>query len=72
MPAIVGPVQVVNNSDGIVQFGDSLIISPKSTGKSNSGSGASNTGAFIITNNGLSASNVLDTNLVDQPMIGNN
>jgi len=72
MPSFVGPVQIVNVGGGIVQFGDTAIISPKSNSKSNSGSGAANTGGFIITNNGISGSNVLDTNLFDQPTIGNN
>lgn len=72
MPAIIGPVQIVNCNGGVVQFGDTLIISPKSASKSASGSGSGNTGGFIITNNGLSASNTLDTNVVDQPVIGNN
>ncbi|GIN62902.1 putative spore germination protein GerPF [Robertmurraya siralis] len=72
MPAIVGPVQVINLGGGVLQFGDSLFISPKSASKSMSGSGAGNTGGFIITNNLISASNTLDTNLVDQPLVGNN
>ncbi|MBP2241117.1 spore germination protein PF [Cytobacillus eiseniae] len=72
MPAIVGPVQILNVAGGIVQFGDSLNMSPKSSSKSVSGQGAGNTGGFIIANNGLSASNVLDSNLIDQPMVGNN
>ena len=72
MPAIVGPVQIINVGGGNVQFGDSLIISPKSNSKAASGQGASNTGGFILTNNGLNANNVVDSNLVDQPTIGNN
>lgn len=72
MPAIIGPVQIINVTDGVVQFGDSLVISPKSNAKSTDGSGGQNTGAFIVTNNGFSASNVLDWNLIDQPNIGNN
>ncbi|MEH6986749.1 spore germination protein [Cytobacillus firmus] len=72
MPAIIGPVQIINVGGGIVQFGDSLYISPKSNSKSTTGQGAVNSGGFIITNNGLSASNVLDTSLVDQPNVGNN
>jgi spore germination protein PF len=72
MPAIVGPVQIINVGGGNVQFGDSLIISPKSTSKSASGQGAVNTAGFLITNNGLNANNVVDSNLVDQPTIGNN
>lgn len=72
MPAIIGPVQIVSVGGGIVQFGDALYISPKSNSKSTSGQGAGSTGNLIVANNGLSASNVLDTNLVDQPIVGNN
>ncbi|MBU8877410.1 spore germination protein [Bacillus sp. FJAT-29790] len=72
MPAIIGPVQIINVGGGIVQFGDAVFINPKSNTKQNSGQGALNTGGFIITNNGLNASNVIDTNLIDQPTIGNN
>ncbi|MEQ2525672.1 spore germination protein [Robertmurraya yapensis] len=72
MPAIVGPVQIVNVSGGVVQFGDTFFISPKSSSKTISGSGAGNTGGFILTNNAISANNTLDTNLVDQPIAGNN
>ncbi|MFS0634597.1 spore germination protein [Mesobacillus foraminis] len=72
MPAIIGPVQIVNVGGGIVQFGDALYISPKSNSKTTEGQGSSNTGGFIITNNGLSSSNVLDSSLVDQPTVGNN
>lgn len=71
MPAFVGPVQIVNCSGGIVHFGDAAIISPKSNSKSNSGSGSSNTGGLINTNNGISGTNILDTNLIDQPNIAN-
>ncbi|MEH7122061.1 spore germination protein [Bacillus sp. JJ1532] len=72
MPAIVGPVQIMNVDGGIVQFGDALNVSPKTSVKTYSGQGALNTGALIITNNGISGTNVLDTNLIDQPIIGNN
>jgi spore germination protein PF len=72
MPAIIGPVQIVNVSGGIVQFGDSLYISPKTGTKTAGGAGGFNTGGLVITNNGLSGTNVLDTNLVDQPIAGNN
>ncbi|KMY49048.1 spore germination protein [Peribacillus loiseleuriae] len=72
MPAIVGPVQVTSNAGGIVQFGDSLAISPKSSSKSVAGSGSSNTGLFIFNANGLSGNNILDLAGVDQPIAGNN
>ncbi|MFJ5715003.1 spore germination protein [Neobacillus sp. NPDC093127] len=72
MPAIIGPVQIINVGGGIVQFGDTLYISPKSSTKTFAGSGGFNTGGFIITNNGISGTNTLDTNLIDQPIAGNN
>lgn len=72
MPAIIGPVQIVNVGGGVVHFGDALYISPKSASKTNAGSGGFNTGGVVIANNGLSGTNVLDTNLVDLPMVGNN
>jgi spore germination protein PF len=72
MPAIIGPVQIVNVGGGIVQFGDTVYISPKSSSKTFGGSGGFNTGGIIIANNGISGTNVLDTNLIDQPTVGNN
>ena len=72
MPAIIGPVQIVAVSGGIVQFGDTVYISPKSASKTYGGSGGFNTGGLIITNTGLSGTNVLDTDLIDQPIARNN
>ncbi|MBO0961253.1 spore germination protein [Neobacillus sp. MM2021_6] len=72
MPAIIGPVQIVTVSGGIVQFGDTVYISPKSSSKTFAGSGGFNTGGLIVSNTGLSGTNVLDTNLIDQPTVGNN
>ncbi|AIM17390.1 MULTISPECIES: spore germination protein [Neobacillus] len=71
MPAIIGPVQIVNVTGGIVHFGDTVYISPKSGSKTSAGSGGFNTGGLIVTNNGLSGTNVLDTDLIDQPITGN-
>lgn len=72
MPAIIGPVQIVNVGGGVVQFGDAAFVSPKSSAKTFAGSGSINTGGFVVTNSGLSSTGVLDTNLIDQPMAGNN
>lgn len=72
MPAILGPVQIINVSGGVVQFGDTVYISPKSTTKTFAGSGGFNTGGFIIANNGISGTNTLDNKLIDQPIAGNN
>lgn len=71
MPAIVGPIQFVNVGGGVVHIGDSLNIAPKSNSKSFNGSGGFNTGGFIVTNNGINATNTADANLIDQPIAGN-
>ena len=72
MPEFIGPVQIITIDGGNVLFGDALNISPKNNSKTTSGSGGGNTGAFIMTNNGISATNNFDTNLIDQPNVGNN
>lgn len=72
MPALIGPVQIINVGGGVVQFGDAVYISPKASSKTFGGAGGFNTGGFILTNNGISGTNVLDTNLIDQPIAGNN
>jgi spore germination protein PF len=66
MPSIVGPVIINSVGGGVVNFGDSFNVSPVSTSKTNAGSGAFNTGDFICTNNGISATNTLDSDLNDQ------
>ncbi|GAE35442.1 spore germination protein [Halalkalibacter akibai] len=71
MPSIVtGPLKV-NSNDGVMNFGDSLNISPKSTSKSVSGSGGGISGDFIITNNGFNINNVADPDLIDQNQSAN-
>ena len=71
MPSIIGSVQVVNVSGGVVNFGDAQNVSPKSNSKSYEGSGSMNTGGIIITNNGISSTNTIDKELVDQPAVAN-
>ncbi|WP_134699279.1 spore germination protein [Ammoniphilus sp. YIM 78166] len=71
MPSVVlGPINITENG-GVVHFGDSLNISPKATAKSFSGSGGGNTGNYVLANNGISATNTIDSQAVDQPMTGN-
>ncbi|WP_026692687.1 spore germination protein [Peribacillus kribbensis] len=73
MPAIVGPVQITSNSSGsIVHFGDTAVISPKEGIKTFYGSGSGTIGLFVLNNNIVSGNLVLDTNLIDQPIVGNN
>jgi spore germination protein PF len=66
MPSIVGPITINSVSGGVINFGDSLNISPTSSSKTNAGSGAFNTGEWICTNNGISATNTIDPDLNDQ------
>jgi len=74
MPAIInGPLQIANiGGSGVVQFGDSAIISPKATSKTFAGSGGYSTGGIVIVTNGLNNTSVIDSNVIDQPTIGNN
>ncbi|MFB1050053.1 spore germination protein [Paraliobacillus sp. JSM ZJ581] len=71
MPAIVGPIKIVSVGGGVINFGDSFYLSPKSSSKTSAGSGAFNTGDFINTNSGLNATNTLDPDAVDQVMSAN-
>ncbi|WP_455661454.1 spore germination protein [Pradoshia sp.] len=71
MPALVGSVQILNAGSGVIQFGDSLVISPKHASKSVNGSGSGINGGVIFDTNGLSANSVIDLNGVDQPITGN-
>ncbi|WP_243385783.1 spore germination protein [Bacillus kexueae] len=57
MPSIVGPIKINAVSGGVVNFGDSFYLSPKSASKSFSGSGVGNTGDVHMVNNGFSVTN---------------
>jgi len=71
MPAITGPIQIIN-ANGIDHFGDTFVISPKSAAKTIEGAAADNTGVFIVANSLFSFNNTLDINAVDQPLVANN
>ncbi|MBS4193621.1 spore germination protein [Lederbergia citri] len=72
MPAVIGASQILNVTGGVVHFGDVAVISPKSASKTTEGSGSGNVGGFIVTLNGASVNPTIDSNLIDQPTIGNN
>ncbi|KZZ84562.1 MULTISPECIES: spore germination protein [Bacillaceae] len=72
MPAIVGPIKINTVSGGVVNFGDTFYLSPKSSSKSAAGSGGGNTGDFWILNNGISATNMIDPDVADQNIVANN
>jgi len=73
MPSVVGPIKITSVSSGaVVNFGDSLYVSPKTASKVNAGSGALNTGDFIITFNGISLTNDFDPDVFDSNTTANN
>ncbi|KAB8139192.1 spore germination protein [Gracilibacillus oryzae] len=71
MPSIVGPIKINSVDGGIVNFGDSFYLSPKSASKSAAGAGANNTGDFLNTNTGFNITNTIDPDAVDQVMNAN-
>ncbi|MGE8205178.1 spore germination protein [Heyndrickxia sp. NPDC080065] len=71
MPAVVGALQVIRVDQGVYQLGDSILVSPKSSFTVAVGSGSNNTGKLFIVNNNFNITSTLDTDLLDQPIIGN-
>ncbi|WP_226037700.1 spore germination protein [Aquibacillus saliphilus] len=71
MPSAVGPIKINSVGGGVINFGDSFYLSPKSSSKTSAGSGAFNTGDFINTNSGINATNSLDPDGADQTVAGN-
>jgi spore germination protein PF len=70
---ICGPLQIHNvTTFAVVKFGDSLALTPKNVAKSSAGSGAFNTGGAVIINTGVSATNYIDPDIIDQPIAENN
>jgi hypothetical protein len=71
MPAIVGNIKVISvGSSGIVQIGDALYVSPKSTSKTFAGAGSFNTGDLPQTYNAASATNTFDPDIADSNTTG--
>ncbi|MBT2726159.1 spore germination protein [Bacillus sp. ISL-75] len=66
------PVKIDTVSGGIVQFGNSLFISPKSASKNTHGSGSTNSGLHVTTINGQSTTTSVNADLLDQPIVQDN
>lgn len=66
------PVKIDTVSGGVVQFGASLFLSPKSASKTITGSGSENQAVQIISVNGISSTNTLDSDVIDQPVVQDN
>jgi spore germination protein PA/spore germination protein PF len=66
MPAVVGFVKLVSVGSGsVVQFGDTVQVSPSSNSKTYAGSGSFLTGSLTNSNNAVSATNTADPDLQD-------
>ncbi|MFC5403972.1 spore germination protein [Cohnella soli] len=66
MPCIVGNVKILSvGGSGVVQFGDTLQISPSSISKTYAGAGSFLTGDLPRTNNAISATNTNDPDVQD-------
>ncbi|MCM2534738.1 spore germination protein [Neobacillus pocheonensis] len=73
MPAFTGPVTIISvGVSAIIEFGDTVFISPKFATKSNEGSGSSNAGTQIIVNSGISSTAAAQSALNDQPIVRDN
>lgn len=66
------PVKIDTVSGGIVQFGNSLFISPKSASKNTHGSGSTNSGLHVTTINGQSTTTSVNADILDQPIVHDN
>ncbi|MEH7111588.1 spore germination protein [Neobacillus niacini] len=66
---VPGHLKIDNVSGGIINFGGTLFISPKSSAKTFVGSGSANTGIQNTTFSGQSSTTTLDTDVVDQPIV---
>ncbi len=70
MPAIVGAVKVISiGSSSVFNIGDVFMITPNSSAKTFSGAGSFNSGDGLRIVNNRSATNTLDNDLTDQPIL---
>jgi hypothetical protein len=66
MPSIVGAVKIISvGSSGVVQFGDTLQVSPQSSNKTYAGSGSFLTGDFPKSINAINKTNTWDPDVQD-------
>ncbi|MEC1525662.1 spore germination protein [Neobacillus niacini] len=69
MTIIPGNLKIDNVSGGIINFGDTLFISPKGSAKTFVGSGSENIGVQNNTYTGQSSTTIFDSDVVDQPLV---
>ncbi|WNS76076.1 spore germination protein [Bacillus sp. DTU_2020_1000418_1_SI_GHA_SEK_038] len=68
MASIFGEIQIHKVTGGIVNFGNTMSISPKSAVKDPSGGGSKNVGGWVMTSTGISCTNYIDPDVSDQKL----
>ncbi|RSK26365.1 spore germination protein [Bacillus sp. HMF5848] len=72
MPGFVGAIKLNNvGSSSVFHIGDVYKIAPISNVKTFAGAGSFNTGNGMVVYNETSSTNVYDSDLIDQPIVGN-
>ena len=69
MTSIFGEIQIQQITGGVVNFGNTLAVSPKSAIKEPAGCGSQNVGAWVITSTGFSCTNFIDPDTSDQKIV---
>lgn len=65
MGSYVTPGIDINSNEGTIVTGNAFYISPTNTSKVVAGSGAFNTGIYILNNNGVSPISAVDPDVLD-------
>lgn len=66
MPSMVGNIKINSiGASGILNMGDNILVTPKSTNRGNTGSGSGATGDFIMVTSLASATNVFTPHVSD-------
>ncbi len=72
MPAMVGAIKINEVSGSAVfNIGDVYHIAPNSVSKTFAGAGSFNTGDNLQVNNGYNITHTLDSDVIDNSLIGN-
>lgn len=69
MTSIFGEIQIQQITGGVVNFGNTLSVSPKSAVKEPAGCGSLNVGIWVISSAGFSCTNFIDPDTSDQKIV---
>ncbi len=69
MTSIFKEIQIQQVTGGVVNFGNSLSVSPKSAIKEPAGSGSLNVGIWVLSSTVFSCTNFIDPDTSDQKIV---